>query len=272
MKKSIKYFGVSAMLLLSATLIQAQHPQHRMNKQGYDNLKSELNLSEAQQAELKKLQKENQIKREMIRKDEKISIEEKRASMRQIREEQKQAMENILSEEQKGKLELLKKERQVERQEKFQQRKEMHQQEISKMKQLRKEFDQKISAEDRDKIEAYKAKRSLHREEMNLIDKENVELRKQKMQQFRSENEKERAEIKQLGEKYKDEMKAFMTEKGIERKNHQQRTMKKRGARNQYKKIDKEEIEFKSQMEKREKIKKHRKEHAPERFLMMDFE
>jgi periplasmic protein CpxP/Spy len=123
-KRSAFLAAVGAALTLPAAFAQSsnapagataqgerRHGDHEArHKQMEERMAKELNLTDAQRAELKTFHEQQKAKMDAIRNNDQLTREEKRAQMRSLKEERKAKMDSILTAEQKTKWKELRKE------------------------------------------------------------------------------------------------------------------------------------------------------------------
>lgn len=228
----MKNFCFLAIMLLSTVTITFGQRGH-YGKQGQDlsQLKSDLNLSEEQFTNLEKLQLDSRAEMKALKENTTLSQEEKKAKMMELRSNQKAAHDAILTEEQKTKLKTLRAEKQKLHKAEMAEMKETHKAKKAELKTLRAEFDSKISTVDKEKIENLRvvfqnAKKEMHSnfkgqkgQKGQRPSKEEMKAKRDEMkahkEKFRADHESELAELKSLNEKYGDEIKSFLEEKGF---------------------------------------------------------
>ncbi len=98
-----------AIAMLISTSIMAQRPQRGPARQGIDQLKSELNLTDAQQQQIQKINEEYQAKFKTLR-DAEGEATDKRTQMQELRKAQHEAIQGVLTDEQKATLKSLREE------------------------------------------------------------------------------------------------------------------------------------------------------------------
>jgi|LakMenEpi03Aug12_release.lakeMendotaPanAssembly.Ray.scaffolds.fasta_scaffold30793_6 Spy/CpxP family protein refolding chaperone len=111
MKKTI-LIAFAAMLTLATYAQQQGKPMHGRGdcremgqcRQGKDNMKQKLNLTEAQQKQMKTLQDDFKAKMKALRDNESMTVKEQRDRMYQLGQEQRTAMQKVLTPDQMQKM------------------------------------------------------------------------------------------------------------------------------------------------------------------------
>ncbi len=111
----MKRFAVSLLaVLLIGVAAQAQEKPgtHRHGKH-HPDMAQQLNLTQAQQAQLKTIREESKKQMDELKKNDKITVKEMRERRKAIHDQQFSKMQSLLTAEQKQKMEQLKKENKV---------------------------------------------------------------------------------------------------------------------------------------------------------------
>ena len=261
------YRSLFAMVLM-LTIAVASFGQ-RSNRGSFDltQLASELDLTESQIANLDKVKAKVQLEMQALKSDESLSDEDRKAKMHQLRKDSKSEVETILSDEQKEKLRELRSEKREKVKEHHKESRAKKAEKRAELSLLRAEFDASIDSEDKVKIAKIKALMKTHRAEMKATKKRNHENMKRNNEDFKNKNADEVAALKELTEKYNEEIKSFLSEKGIDdRQQLQGHEMKgKQQSKGEMKK-------GKGEMKKgKGKMKQHKGSRAT-RFLLLDFD
>ena len=237
-------------------------------------LASELDLSESQIAELDKVNATVKLEMQALKSNESMSYEDRKAKMHQLRKDSKSEVAKILSDEQKEKLRELRSERREKIKEQHKDSRAKKEERTAELSKLRAEFDASIDSEDKVTIEEIKASIKAHRSEMKAMKKRNHEDMKRNKQDFKNKNSNEVLALKELTEKYNEEIKSFLNEKGIEKgQQDQPREMKgKQQRKGEMKKGKGQMKQEKGKMKKGKGQMNQRNGSRASRFLLLDFD
>ena len=225
MKMHKQFFSallMGALFFLSTTLSAQPHRGHRAGPfQALEQWKTELNLTEAQQAQLEALKPAFEKSLADLKDKEFDSPEAHKEAFHGLMQEYKTSIGQILTEEQKAMLEAKRAERREGRQDRMKKvdKKGLHQemkayrdQNIHPvMLQQRAKLEQKISAEDKALIAKLRNQFEANRQEMEQL-KQNPGHSREDFQALREGHKEERAALKGLVEKYDKEIDALLTE------------------------------------------------------------
>jgi Spy/CpxP family protein refolding chaperone len=111
-----KLLAIGTLVLFSLSVLNAQgQRRHKKMKGQHENVQKlqmmgkQLNLSDAQKAQSKKLNEEFRQKAEALKKDENLTIKDFKSKMEALQKDRKAKMDGLLTADQKGQIEKMKK-------------------------------------------------------------------------------------------------------------------------------------------------------------------
>jgi hypothetical protein len=226
--KSIKFLAAICLITFSSAIISAQGEKKVKHKEkaGISEIKEDLNLSEEQTLKVMESRTAAQAKIKVLKADEKMTREEKKAAFREIREDQKKDMDAILTKEQKEKRKEIGKSKRADMKKKREESKEKR----KEMMEYRAEFDSKISEEDKQELARLRtvleADRPTRGKGMRgekgkggmkgKVKGEGREMKEkgsEKRSEFREAHKEEFESLQRLSEKYEKEVEEFLGSK-----------------------------------------------------------
>jgi hypothetical protein len=223
--KSIKFLVALVLFTFTTAAMSAQGENKMKHKQKSDinTIKKELNLTEEQTQKVMEARTATQAKMKVLKADENMTREEKKAVFMEIREEQRAKVDAILTDEQKAKRNALREEKKAEMKVKNQERKK----ERAELLKARAEFDQKISEEDRQEIDRLREVLKKEKQERGRGMRGKDGARGMRSE-FREANKDELESLKQLTEKYEAEIEEFLGTKEMIAKERAEREGKRK--------------------------------------------
>ena len=213
-----------ALLLLSIALgAQARHGQHHQPRfmQDLEQLKTELQLTDEQQAQLEALNTTFEKERAELKNQQFDSPEAQHAAFKQLMQDHKARIDEVLTTEQKARLQQLKQERKAPRQgrmdkaDKAALKSELKayrsENILPVMKAQRAKLEEKLSPEDKAQITTLRASLKTRRQEMRAL-KQEANKSREDFQKLRETYKPDQEAIKALVEKYDADIDALLAE------------------------------------------------------------
>lgn len=206
--KSIKYVVAIMLFAFTYTTVSAQGGKKMNHERKADigMMKKELNLSEEQTQKVLEVRTASQAKMKVLKADDKLTREEKKAELVKIRKEQKIEMDAILTDEQEEKRKELHESKRAEKK----MMKEERRQKYGELRNLRAEFDQRISDEDKQELARLRLVLKSEKEERTRGSRGEGH---EKRQAFKEAHKSEFESLKNLAEKYEEEIEKFLEQK-----------------------------------------------------------
>ena len=117
--KKLFLIVIAAIAFTTASQAQTDSSFHKKNGAHYgkmqrSNMWNDLNLTQDQKDQMKKLHEDNKAKMDAIKNSTTLSADDKKAQMKTLRDEQRQSMESVLTDDQKAKMSQMRAEKKAE--------------------------------------------------------------------------------------------------------------------------------------------------------------